>query len=73
MRRLRRRVSVQVRAQGTPLDLQRAAVVSAIDTVLLALGRGDRALAWRMAGTALLTAGPAMLLVAIVLALGPGR
>jgi hypothetical protein len=47
--------------------------MTTIDTVLSALGRGDRALAWRMAGTALLVAGPAMLVVAIVLAIGPGR
>jgi hypothetical protein len=47
--------------------------LSALDTVLLALGRGDRRTAGRMAATALLIAGPTMLVLAIVLAMGPGR
>lgn len=38
-----------------------------------ALGRGDPALARRMAIAALLAAGPTLLAVAIALALGPGR
>lgn len=45
----------------------------ALATVLVALGRGDRRLASRLAVTALLSAGPAMLAIAIVLAMGAGK
>lgn len=47
--------------------------MTTLNDVLDALGRGDRAVARRMAATALLVAGPTFAVLAILMAMGPGR
>lgn len=47
--------------------------MSAIDTVLVALGAGDRQLGARMAAIAVLTALPTWVVLAVFLAIGPAR
>lgn len=73
LRRLPRAISVEVRAQGASLALRKGGEMSAIDTVLVALGAGDRQLGARMAAIAVLTALPTWVVLAVFLAIGPAR